>query len=53
LGHKIAFIASTTYAMESIVKLTSFLSNDKKTGPAPRKRCLQRMEHLHELGHHR
>jgi alkylation response protein AidB-like acyl-CoA dehydrogenase len=30
LGHKIAFIASTTYAMESIVKLTSFLSNDKK-----------------------
>jgi hypothetical protein len=53
LGHKIAFIASTTYAMESIVKLTSFLSNDKKTGPAPRKRCMQRMEHLHELGHHR
>ena len=30
LGHKIAFIASTTYAMESIVKLTSFLANDKK-----------------------
>ncbi len=30
LGHKIAFIASTTFAMESIVKLTSFLSNDKK-----------------------
>ena len=30
LGHKIAFIASTTYAMESIVKLTSYLSNDKK-----------------------
>ena len=30
LGHKIAFIASTTFAMESIVKLTSFLANDKK-----------------------
>lgn len=30
LGHKIAFIASTTYAMESIVKLTSYLANDKK-----------------------
>ena len=30
LGHKIAFIASTTFAMESIVKLTSYLANDKK-----------------------
>jgi alkylation response protein AidB-like acyl-CoA dehydrogenase len=30
IGHKIAFIASTTFAMESIVKLTSYLSNDKK-----------------------
>ena len=30
LGHKIAFIASTTFAMESIVKLTSSLANDKK-----------------------
>ena len=30
LAHKIAFIASTTFAMESIVKLTSYLSNDKK-----------------------
>ena len=30
LGHKIAFIASTTFAMESMVKLTSFLANDKK-----------------------
>lgn len=30
LAHKIAFIASTTFAMESIVKLTSFLANDKK-----------------------
>jgi len=30
LAHKISDIASTTFAMESIVKLTSFLSNDKK-----------------------
>ena len=30
LAHKISDIASTTYAMESIVKLTSYLSNNKK-----------------------
>jgi len=30
LAHKISDIASTTFAMESIVKLTSYLSNDKK-----------------------
>lgn len=30
LGHKISDIASTTFAMESIVKLTSYLANDKK-----------------------
>ena len=30
LAHKIADIASTVFAMESIVKLTSYLSNDKK-----------------------
>ena len=30
LAHKISDIASTVFAMESIVKLTSFLANDKK-----------------------
>jgi len=30
LAHKISDMASTTFAMESIVKLTSYLSNDKK-----------------------
>ncbi len=30
LAHKISDIAATTFAMESIVKLTSYLSNDKK-----------------------
>lgn len=30
IAHKISDIASTTFAMESIVKLTSYLSNDKK-----------------------
>ena len=30
LAHKIADIASTVFAMESIVKLTSYLANDKK-----------------------
>jgi alkylation response protein AidB-like acyl-CoA dehydrogenase len=30
LAHKISDIAAKTFAMESIVKLTSFLSNDKK-----------------------
>jgi alkylation response protein AidB-like acyl-CoA dehydrogenase len=30
LAHKISDIASTVFAMESIVKLTSYLSNDKK-----------------------
>ena len=30
MAHKISDIASTTFAMESIVKLTSFLANDKK-----------------------
>jgi alkylation response protein AidB-like acyl-CoA dehydrogenase len=30
LAHKIADIAATVFAMESIVKLTSYLSNDKK-----------------------
>jgi alkylation response protein AidB-like acyl-CoA dehydrogenase len=30
LAHKISDIASKTFAMESIVKLTSYLSNDKK-----------------------
>ncbi len=30
LAHKISDIASTTFAMESIVKLTSYLANDKK-----------------------
>jgi alkylation response protein AidB-like acyl-CoA dehydrogenase len=30
IAHKISDIAATTFAMESIVKLTSFLANDKK-----------------------